>query len=354
MLFMAIFSIMSLDMISPAQAAGHDLCICQTGSKPANQVAFFKAGCKLWNLAQKCSKKITISVEDSIENILSKRPKVRTVKLGYVGHWGSSTEAAIFLKDKILPSIKKFDTYFSINNTACLSTENPYEILNFLKSIGKYASHIDFKGNQAVSTGIWDSVMPGKNNFWANINGSSLTVTFPHCKEYENKLCAKMFQKNEQGICYDDRLDQHVFLKCKETIRKTMVANNPGSRAGGYSEVSRKVHEWKRLMPEMSYKGADGYPRLITMGVEESDEHDFSLFLFKDDQRIHKIVAEKIKKAEEKIKRKLVLKKEDTSYVIDKNDLLLAHVKDESEANLYMNKINEDVRNSLIFRARQY
>ena len=213
-LLLLISYFLSFTFIGVVNAAEQDLCICQTGIRPSSQLPFFKIGCRLWNLAQKCNEKLTISVNDSIEDILSSRPQVKAIKLGYVGHWGSADEAVDFLHDKIMPSIIKYNVHFDIHNTACLSTDNPYDILNYLKSIGKYAANINFKGNQAVSLGIWDSVLPGKNNFWANIDGGDLNVTYPNCTEYENKTCAGMFQDNEKGICYDDTNNKYTFLRC--------------------------------------------------------------------------------------------------------------------------------------------
>jgi hypothetical protein len=110
--------------LGPLNAAERDLCICQTGATPEYQVKFFKLGCSTWSMSQSCSEKITISINDSINEVLNQRPHVKSVKLGYVGHWASSKQTVEFLDKEIKPAVINHGVYFDIHNTACSSMSN--------------------------------------------------------------------------------------------------------------------------------------------------------------------------------------------------------------------------------------
>ena len=252
-----------------------DLCICQTGTAPSNEIKFFKLGCKTWSMTQRCDEKITMSLDDSIENVLAQRPGVKSVKLGYVGHWSSSRETNSFIEEKVLPSVKKFGVYFDIHNSACSSMDNPYVVKSFFKKLGSDARYIHMYGYQAISTGGWDPILPGKNNFWSAVNGNSLEVQFPNCKEYEQKQCMGMFQSEEKGVCYNEKDKKFVALKCLETTRK-VIRQNPNGR--GVNQVNQKRFEWVKHSPELFYAARpDTITRVVVFGLKKADAHSSSI-----------------------------------------------------------------------------
>lgn len=226
-----------------AEAADRDLCICQTGSAPSDEIKYFNLGCKTWNMTQSCSEKITISLDDSIADVLSTRPDVKSVKIGYVGHWSSAHETTQFLKEQIVPVIKKRDIYFDIHNSACLAVDDPYIVRDYFKKIGKAAKSIHFYGNQVVSTGGWDPILPGKNNFWASINGASLKVEFPDCKEFELKECMKTFQAYADAVCFDSKANKYVVLECTENSR-IVTKTSSNLRGSSTRKVTQTRFEW--------------------------------------------------------------------------------------------------------------
>lgn len=245
-ILIALFALSS----ATAFAKDNDLCVCQTGAEPKSQVAFFKMGCKMWNMGQSCSKKITASITKPLDEILAENPTVKKLRVGYVGHWSSARASVSFLRSSIVPAIQKHDISVSIDNTACLATDNPFVILNYMKTIPE-AAKIDFKGNQAISTGMWDKILEGKNNFWANINGEKLEVTFPTCKSFEDKICSETFQGGGTGVCHDEKDDSHVFLRCDE--KEIWVTRlEPGGKRT--ERVKVKKGFWKRMTLDLSVK----------------------------------------------------------------------------------------------------
>jgi hypothetical protein len=221
-------------------------------------------------MSQRCDEKITMSLDDSIEDVLAQRPGVKSVKLGYVGHWSSSRETNEFLQEKVLPSVKKFKVYFDIHNSACSSMEDPYQVRTFLEKLGPLARYIHMYGYQAISTGGWDPVLPGKNNFWSAVNGNTLEVRFPNCKEYEKKQCMGMFQDEEEGVCFDEKDKKYVNLKCLKVTKKVTRLNPNGK---GTMNVNQTRFEWLKRSPELFYEGKpDKKRRVVIFGINEAED----------------------------------------------------------------------------------
>jgi hypothetical protein len=193
-------------------AASDTCCICQTGLKPTNEIHWFKKGCKLWLSKQKncSSKKIEpIDKVDLVNSALKCEGGV--VKLGYVGHWGSSSELIDFLSKSLVPTSKAYKVDIDYDQTACTSMNNPALVEDFFDSLN-IENKITVKGNQVTSTGMWDDVLPHKTNFWAKINSHEKKIQFPKCSNFKNKTCFGKYQKNETGICLDG--EEEVILKC--------------------------------------------------------------------------------------------------------------------------------------------
>jgi hypothetical protein len=374
-----------------------DLCICQTGTAPSNEIKFFKLGCKTWNMTQRCDEKITMSLDDSIEDVLAQRPGVKSVKLGYVGHWSSSRESNEFIREKVLPSVKKYKVYFDIHNSACSSMDNPYQVKSFFKKLGPDARYIHMYGYQAISTGGWDPILPGKNNFWSAVNGNSLEVKFPNCKEYEQKQCMGMFQNDEEGVCYNEKDKKFVTLKCLERTRKVTM-QNPNGR--GVTQLNQTRFEWVKYSPELIYDARpDRLSRVVVFGLNKPDAHSSSVFqlrlelypneeipeeeiinanliikkrvlmsrtqdlsdeeflrLYEElDKLSHDEVLEKGKDIEVVIKQDEIITIPGTKAVYEKNSVsgsrsleLKAVVKDRREGENYIRSLNQDARNKFL------
>ncbi len=228
---------------SEVRAQDNDLCVCQTGSYPTNQVAFFRLGCRMWNAGNSCGKKLIVPETESLNRILSQNPGTRSLKVGFVGHWSSAAQSVDFLRRSVVPAMRNNDVSVEIDNTACLATDNPYIISNYLRSLGPIGARIKFRGNQAISTGLWDRTLPGKHNFWALISGDTLEVDFPKCSEFENRGCLGMVQREGRGICHDEASGDHVTLRC-QLHRSTFVV--PASNDNPEQTMEQTQYLWKR------------------------------------------------------------------------------------------------------------
>jgi len=198
-------------------------CLCQTGIKPSSEVHWFKKGCKMWLAKQKsCDSKKVISIDKDSNIDSALECEDGNIKLGYVGHWGSSAQLVKYLKQTLIPTAKYYNSAIDYDQTACTSMDNPRVIERFFETLNLDVL-LSVKGNQVTSTGMWDDVLPHKTNFWAKINSQDKLVEYPTCKSFRNKTCFGKYQKNETGICLNE--DEQVELKC--------------------TKVSRNIYRWK-------------------------------------------------------------------------------------------------------------
>lgn len=197
-----------------------DLCVCQTG-KTTRQVSFFKAGCAAWILRHSCENSVVGSIKNVnlISESIKKYENIKSVSVGYVGHWGGSGPMVDYLKEQVVPALieNKNINSIKIDNTACSAGDNPFKILKFLNSIDPaIAKKIRYIANQAISVGEWDSFVPQKTNLWSLTDGLTNKVIFPRCEWFLGKTCLGTFQKNEMGICQVFDSKEYKLLKCSD------------------------------------------------------------------------------------------------------------------------------------------
>jgi hypothetical protein len=178
-------------------------------------------------------------------------------------------------------------------------------VRTFLEKLGPLARYIHMYGYQAISTGGWDPVLPGKNNFWSAVNGNTLEVRFPNCKEYEKKQGMGMFQDEEEGVCFDDKDKKYVNLKCLKVTKK-VTRLNPNGR--GTMNVNQTRFEWLKRSPELFYEGKpDKKRRVVIFGINEAEDpsskHDIVIELDENQE----IPSEEIRYANIMVKRSVLL-----------------------------------------------
>lgn len=234
-----------------AKAGPDDLCICQMGDEPKEQVPAFFAGCEAWLNLQLCLRKKIVSISKPLIDVVDNGMKPRSMRVGFVGHWSSANESVNFLKEEVVPVIQKYDVRVKVDNTACLAVDNPYTVANYLKGIEE-GSKIRFTGNQAISSGMWDKFIPGKNNFWSKIEGKTGEVTFPSCKKFENRVCYTIFQGGEKGVCHDKKTGAHVVLKCEGESLEYFSQDPKDILKDGGLGVLKKLDRWKRQVVTLS------------------------------------------------------------------------------------------------------
>ncbi len=356
---LSVFLFLSYAYALPDTAANIDLCVCQTGDAPVNQIKFFTIGCKTWLNSHSCNAKETTDVKTSLGEIIQRHNAAKRIKIGYVGHWASASETVNYLKNKVTADIGKFDLQFvDIDNTACLSNDNPYDILKYFKKIGRdTAAKINVRGNQVNSAGMWDSVLPGKANFWAVANGENMQAIFPNCTEFRGRNCYSNFQAGDTGVCYNSDAKKYEHLTC---LKK------------------RLHHEWQTQVQfnlEIT-KHIDKFLNKVTLGFDRLNTSDVTVLYISDaavnfsSAQAHALLLPQIPLPRFNQLTALakiyglplspIVKSHEQSFmseiytVSEKSSEYIQQVfETEEEANIYIAKSKQDPRFQLIFASQQ-
>jgi hypothetical protein len=202
-------------LISFIQVGQANVCICQYPKEDAKygggyrgEIGFYKMGCALWILSEgRCRKKKVIDINMSLDPYLNKvlKPQEK-VKIGFVGHWSSSEEFIEYLQSDIEPLLKKYDSSFEVENTACSSMDEPAKVQDYLTGLQLNENkYINVEGSQTTSIGMWDKLSIGfrKADLIANGDSRGLKNVYPLCKKFINRRCTG-FQEGETGYCQSD------------------------------------------------------------------------------------------------------------------------------------------------------
>jgi hypothetical protein len=100
-----------------------------------------------------------------------------------------------------------------------------------------FKNKLEFKGNQVVSLGMWDSFLGRSFNLHATASTEIQKVNFPACRKFELKMCSRFFQPLAHGLCVNKE-KQLKQLQCKFNSRVTNVNGETGA------EIISKRFEW--------------------------------------------------------------------------------------------------------------
>lgn len=209
-LFTALLTIIAAHLSISAQATAKDSrqfafkeradCLCQTGVGPKEQVPFFKAGCRIWFLQNKCQ---TTRIE-SIENPIQMPVSTGRVRIGYVGHWSNSRDLGAYFQDNLVPFLRANSTLKSVvyDNTACKAMNDPEFVQHWLQGLSQeFSGDVFIKGNQVNSIGLWDPFFWGKANLSAHVSSQTNEPRFPSCSQFLNRTCLDFVQGKQIGRC---------------------------------------------------------------------------------------------------------------------------------------------------------
>jgi hypothetical protein len=186
-------------------AFAQDSCFCETGNFPQNEIKYFKLGCQIWLSEQaNCTNQEIVPTGTSyVDRRMASEPG--QVNIGYVGHWASAGQLVNYLKDTVKPLLDS-GLSVSIDNTACLSMDQPEKVLSYVESLQLPANQeLKIKGNQANSIGEWEALVGSGFNFWAKVTSGRNEIEFPNCDDFEHYACLKRYQLNHHGRCLDSR-----------------------------------------------------------------------------------------------------------------------------------------------------
>lgn len=197
---------------------GKTVCLCEVQRKSQSRAAeypFYKVGCGKWLGAQKCDVRKTIEEHENVDDILNSVGKISHVKIGYVGHWPSSSATQRYVKNRIVPIVEKYDAPVYYDNTACSGANDPILVRDFLMELPEnIGSKISVKANENISVGEWDTVLKPLFRSNAEITMCTKGLEVPHCKSFENKGCSIELNYRDTVGCLD-KGGKFKVLKCE-------------------------------------------------------------------------------------------------------------------------------------------
>jgi len=241
---------------SKKEVRKNDLCVCMIGSEPENQQKWFKLGCSIWFSKQSCEQKRRIVQDETpgLAEILDESHRGSKVVLGFVGHWGSAHQTVNWLRDDLLPAASKYGVDLRIDNTACSGGDDPVELREGAnKLLTRFpVPNLEVRVNQAISSGLWDPYLPGKNNFWiefASQKADDERLTLPECRKFEGKTCWGWIQGGDSGFCQEEvkGRKQRSLLVCSKVDYETYMQRMGSTRSNNLERVTRQRFEWTRL-----------------------------------------------------------------------------------------------------------
>ena len=271
----------------------NDLCVCIIGSTPKSQQGFFKLGCSLWFTRQSCENRRRIEQDDlvgmSVAESLETVPQGSKVVIGFVGHWHSAAQTVDWLETEVLPVASDRAIDVRVDNTACSGGDDPTRLRDGTNALLKrYAlPNLDVRVNQAISSGLWDPYLPGKNNFWVEYSarGGQGTLKFPQCRSFEKRSCWGWMQGGGSGFCEEEESGKLMprLLVCSQVEREVYVQSPGGGKVGQLERKKRKVYEWTRMpvgKPSFEIVEKKGYqPAQLVIGLKNNRFYDSTVEL---------------------------------------------------------------------------
>lgn len=200
------------------QVQAKKCCFCETGNYPENQIGFFEMGCNIWLGSQNdCDETQIVPYYHTKYEDMKLSCQGGEVAIGYVGHWGSSSELVYYLNSIVLPAMKTHDVSVYVDNTACSAMNHPEIVQDAVRNIASEVNkELIVQGNQVLSIGKWDVVAGGSSNFSAIASSNSESVIYPSCSNYRDKPCFSGIQNGQTGQC-EEKNGHLTELVCCET-----------------------------------------------------------------------------------------------------------------------------------------
>lgn len=282
----------------PGFSAGYDVCVCvyptgnSDGYGQSSEVGFYKAGCAAYLAVTKCKEQELLPMGrgftvEGLQRVFEKNPG-KSVNLSYVGHWSNAKRFAQFLNQNVVPSIQSTGCSVDVYNSACRAGNNPLELEDPLKNLGPLGNKLRIQANQPISLGVWDAILPGKNNLPVVVDSQG--VHLPECNQYLGSVCnivgTGKYQSGEVGACRNGA-GENQFLICLETQQKVVRLRNPGpasakSGPNGHEKVFERRATWQALSSSavrseiqrfrQGSRSMDRYGRLVIRSGDEQIE----------------------------------------------------------------------------------
>lgn len=233
-------------MISTSSFAGKNTCcICETG-EPYDDIEadFFKLGCTGWlakngcglyksqspivdgynsTLKQPSMEELCREVDKSEEKkeqlgakFFQIPKKCEKLKVGYVGHWGSSKQLINYMRNTLGKFLEHTNIPIEIDHTGCSGMSNPEALHSYVRSLTlKKDQYIKVKASQTVSIGAFEYIFPGLQNLYAISDSRKASIQFPKCSAFERDKCVGFEQQGLGGSCIGKDNEQKTITCCR-------------------------------------------------------------------------------------------------------------------------------------------
>jgi len=183
-------------------AEARTFCLCQTGSAPDIEKPAYAAGCQIWLQSQTgCLQKV-IEEHSTLMNF-PQSWRNGVLRLGYVGHWGSSRETVDFLARAIIPAVWGRNLSVDWHNSACGVMDDPTLVQTYLRNAANIdtRTYVSVTGAQTISIGLWAGLLPVTANVPATVRSDRMNPSYAACEDYRDKTCVREFQNSRRVVC---------------------------------------------------------------------------------------------------------------------------------------------------------
>jgi hypothetical protein len=183
---------------------------------------------------------------------------MKNIRVSYVGHWKSTKESLVRLYHNIIPTMAEKKINFEIDNTACMAMSSPDLFVNALKTkIIKIPKglKLSYRGNQALSVGVWDERLSFLKSYNIGATWDSVTnkIRYDTCDEFRGRACS-VSNKNRSVLC-ENNSKLHM-MSCSDSKSKSQFPSSrrgPSPQAKKWTLVSDSGH-WREFL---DYRLAD-------------------------------------------------------------------------------------------------
>ncbi len=210
--------------------AAHTCCRCHYQNEFGLDGAVLGIGCAVWLLEQRVCQLGEIREETYSSFELPEFCEGGTLKLGYIGHWGSVMTPGV-VQNQLIPVAQKYDVKIEYENTACDVLSNAEYIQRLLNEHNDL--DIEVRASQVETVGLGDKMIMPQTRVSSKLD----KPIYPPCDQIAENQCMNFLHRSEKMKC-----DDHGITRTLGCCKKTVTREYRDSNHITPSEI--KVTDW--------------------------------------------------------------------------------------------------------------